>query len=61
MISRTQGWSGRADDSAVEDRNRGLQRRDGVLHTATVLTTLHRKHILNAGHAPLATPQQELL
>jgi hypothetical protein len=51
----------RADDSAVEDRNRGLQRRDGVLRTATVLTTLHRMHVLNNGRTPLATPQQELL
>jgi hypothetical protein len=58
--SNTQGWSGRADDSAVDDWNRDLQRRDGVLRTATVLTTLHRMHVLNPGRTPLATPQQEL-
>ncbi len=46
--------------SAVDDRVRGLQRRGGVLRTATVLTALHRMHVLNLGRAPLATPQQEL-
>ncbi len=33
MTSRTQGWSCRVDDSAVDDRHRDLQRRDGVQST----------------------------
>jgi len=60
MTSRTQGWSCRADDCAVDDRYRDLQRRDAVEGTAAVLTTLHRMNVLSFGRNSVATPQQEL-
>ena len=59
MKSGTQGWSCRADECAVIDRHRDLQRRDGVHCTATVLTTLHRVCVRTLRRIPLATPQQE--
>jgi hypothetical protein len=61
MTSRTQGWSGRAGDASVDDRDSGLQRRDGVQCTPTVLTTLHQVNVLESGPALVATPQQEMI
>ncbi len=49
MTSRTQGWSCRAGDRAVDDRYRGLQRRIEVQRTAAVLTTLQRTRARNPG------------
>jgi hypothetical protein len=59
MTSRTQGWSCRADDSAVDDRDRDLQCRDEVLRTPTVLTTLHQIYVHYMERTLVATPQQE--